>query len=95
MSGKLGVPTAGGEFDNPPRRSATKAAPAPRKDAPEDEDSPDVRLIIEEAEDPERQVYTLVDRRTGEVVGRFKRDEMLRRAEAGLYAAGDGISVKA
>jgi hypothetical protein len=48
----------------------------------------DLRLIIEETGEAGHYVYTVVDRRTGKVISRRPRDEVLRlRGEDG-YSAG-------
>ena len=48
----------------------------------------DMRLVIEEGEGLEGCVYTIVDRRTGRVVSRRARDEVLRLRDDDGYAAG-------
>lgn len=55
----------------------------------------DLRLIIEEAGDPGQYVYTVVDRRTGEVVSRLPREEILRLREQIDYATGAVFDGKA
>ena len=55
----------------------------------------DLRLVIEEADEPEGYVYTVIDRRTGRVVNRLKREELLRLREDQGYAAGSLIASKA
>ena len=96
MSGKVGLPAAGADAPGQaPRRAVPKVRPVPRGDSFEETSDADLRLIIEETGDPVELVYTIVDRKTGQIVRRFRREEMLRRQESGAYAAGDGFSVKA
>ena len=49
-------------------------------------DQSDLRLIIEE--EGEGVIYTIVDRRTGKVVSRLSREEVLRLRQKSDYAAG-------
>ena len=58
-------------------------------------DQPDVRLIIEESDRPGSYVYKTLDRRTGEVLQQFPREELLRMREDKTYLAGDVISANA
>ena len=59
-------------------------------------DQPDLRLIIEESEDEAGGlVYIIVDRRTGKVVSRLSREEVLRLREKSNYAAGAVFNGKA
>jgi hypothetical protein len=96
MSGKVGLPAAGADAPGQaPRRSVPKVRPVPQVESTEETSDADLRLIIEETGDPVELVYTLVDRKTGQIVKQFRREEMLRRQELGDYAAGDGFSVKA
>jgi flagellar protein FlaG len=48
----------------------------------------DLRLIIEEAGEPGRYVYTIVDRRSGRIISQHPRDEVLKLREQSAYAAG-------
>jgi len=49
----------------------------------------DLRLIIEESGEGEgHYVYTVVDRRTGKVVSRLPREQVLRLREQAGYSAG-------
>jgi len=48
----------------------------------------DLRLIIEEAGEPGRYVYTVVNRITGEIVSQLPREEVLRLREQSDYTAG-------
>jgi flagellar protein FlaG len=53
--------------------------------------SSDLRLIIEEDQASGAFVYKTIDRRTGEVVAQFPRDQVLRLREVEDYSAGDVI----
>lgn len=56
----------------------------------------DLRLVIEEeADEPGRYVYTIIDRRTGRVVNRLAREDVLKLRDDRLYAAGKLIDSKA
>jgi hypothetical protein len=62
----------------------------------ESPDQPDLRLIIEESdEEAGGFVYIIVDRRTGKVVSRLTREEVLRLREKSNYAAGAVFNGKA
>ena len=76
--------------------SAPTAAVRPVKavDSAEPTDEPDLRLIIEDSEAAGGLVYIIVDRRTGKVVRRLSREEVLRLKERSGYAAGDVFSGK-
>jgi flagellar protein FlaG len=58
-------------------------------------DSADLRLIIEEDQASGTYVYKTVNRRTGEVVQQFPRQEVLRLREETGYVAGAVIRTKA
>jgi hypothetical protein len=55
----------------------------------------DLRLVIEETGEPGQFVYTIIDRRTGRIVSRRARDEVLRLREDDGYAAGALFDSKA
>lgn len=78
--------------------STQPPAVKPTKPVDSDEDNtdqPDLRLIIEESEEAGGVVYTIVDRRTGKVVRRLSREEVLRLREKSNYAAGAVFNGKA
>jgi uncharacterized FlaG/YvyC family protein len=76
-----------------PQGTAVKASrPA---DSPEAADEPDLRLMIEESEEAGGYVYVIVDRKTGKVVRRLSREEVLRLREKSNYAAGAVFDGKA
>jgi flagellar protein FlaG len=56
---------------------------------------PDVRLVIEESEQPGSYVYKTLDRRTGEVLQQFPREELLRLREVEGYQSGQVVSTRA
>ena len=73
--------------------------PAPPESAPRAarvvegaEDQADIRLIIEELDGS--YVYKTVDRRTGDIVAQYPREELLKMREEDDYAAGAVISAK-
>jgi hypothetical protein len=55
----------------------------------------DLRLVIEEADEPGHYVYSIIDRRTGRVVKRLRREEVLKLRDDERYAAGRLIDSKA
>lgn len=70
----------------PPRSKAAKAEPAPPVD-----DGPqpgDLRLVIEQVEGTGEYVYKTVDRRTGETLQQFPREQILKLREEADYASG-------
>ena len=52
----------------------------------------DVRLVIEESDQPGSYVYKTLDRRTGEVLQQFPREELLKLREDETYEAGAVVS---
>ena len=77
-----------------PVAPTSRVSPSMAVDSPEATDESDMRLIIEEAEDG-GVVYTIVDRRTGKVVSRMSREEVLRLRQKSGYAAGAVFDGKA
>ncbi len=67
-------------------------APRPAKVAEGAEDQADIRLIIEEQDGS--YVYKTVDRRTGDIVAQYPREELLKMREEDGYAAGTVIRAK-
>ncbi len=63
-------------------------APTVKKDPPAVEKVADFRLVIEEDPATGSFVYKTLDRRTGEVVNQFPREQMLRLRDAENYAPG-------
>ena len=66
---------------------------APSKAAETAPDTADLRLVIEEGGGS--YVYKTIDRRTGEVVAQFPREEILKMREEIAYEAGAVISASA
>ena len=58
-------------------------------------EQPDVRLVIEESDQPGSYVYKTLDRRTGEVLQQYPREELLRLREEEGYQAGTVIQTQA
>ncbi len=90
MSGKVVLPSASAE---PAQGHGASQPPSDVKpirpiSALASDDHADLRLIIEEAGDTGQYVYTVVDRRTGKVLSRLPRDEILRLREQAGYSAG-------
>jgi len=69
-----------------PGSPMSRVSPSVPADSPEATDQSDLRLIIEE--EGEGVVYTIVDRRTGKIVSRLSREEVLRLRQRSDYAAG-------
>ena len=58
-------------------------------------DERDLRLVIEHDEVAGTLIYRIIDRRTGEVVQQYLREEVLQMREDADYSAGGVISTKA
>ena len=73
------------------------AIPAAKKDPelPPSADQPDVRLVIEESDQPGSYIYKTLDRRTGEVLQQFPRVELLRLRDEEDYRSGSVVSTRA
>ncbi len=78
-----------------PGAQTSEVRPVKPVDSSEVTDQPDLRLIIEESEEAGGLVYIIVDRRTGKVVSRLSREEVLRLREKSNYAAGAVFDGKA
>ena len=79
-----------------PNPLAPEVRPAKPVGSQEPADQPDLRLIIEESEEEAGGfVYIIVDRRTGRIVSRLSREEVLRLREKSNYAAGAVFNGKA
>jgi flagellar protein FlaG len=74
-------------------RVPTKGAPG--EPPPAAADQPDVRLIIEEDEQSGAFIYKTMDRRTGEVIQQFPREEILRLQQDEQYVAGAVVNARA
>ncbi|MDB5456366.1 MAG: flaG [Caulobacter sp.] len=71
-----------------PQASAIQPPPPPQAV------NPDLRLIIEEDGGPGSYVYKTIDRRTGEVVNQFPREEILRIRHSHDYSAGTVVKAE-
>ncbi|MFA6157934.1 hypothetical protein [Mesorhizobium sp.] len=72
--------------------SAPAAQPIEHQPAPPVEAGPqpgDLRLVIEQDGDSGEYVYKTVDRRTGETLQQFPREQILKLREETTYASGD------
>ncbi|RYF98961.1 MAG: hypothetical protein EON94_12185 [Caulobacteraceae bacterium] len=86
----------------PPKDVApAKDAPAVKDEAPEQSKSTtvlaaqaDFRLVIEE-DSSGAFVYKTMDRRTGEVIQQFPREQILRLRESEQYTAGSVVNARA
>jgi hypothetical protein len=89
----------------PPRRAAARVSEwrsvlsagvsfAPPVEAVEGVAGSEIRLIVEEPE-PGQVVYVLVDARSGKVLSRQSREEVLRTARSAKYRAGRFYDTKA
>lgn len=56
---------------------------------------PDVRLVIEESDQAGSYVYKTLDRRTGEVLQQFPREQLLRLRDEEGYEAGAVVNTRA
>lgn len=76
-----------------PAAQAAQAAPSAEPEPPAPvEGGPqpgDLRLVIEQDNDSGEYVYKTVDRRTGETLQQFPREQILKLREAADYASGD------
>jgi len=96
MSGKV-LPAAAANplLGTTPSSSSTDVKLARPADAAESIPEADLRLIIEETGEAGEYVYTIVDRRTGRIVSRLSREELLRLREKSNYTAGAVFDGKA
>ena len=76
------------------RSVSTEAAP-PAQAAPQELAQPDLRLVIEEDGSSGRFIYKTLDRRTGEIVHQYPREDVLKLGEGDGYKAGRIISATA
>lgn len=66
--------------------------PIEHQPAPPVDDGPqpgDLRLVIEQDDDSGEYVYKTVDRRTGETLQQYPREQVLKLREGATYASGD------
>ena len=95
MSSKISTATALTGAGTGPRLPTGEPAPAPHEPRLHNGDPIDYRLVIEEDEASGSFVYKTLDRRTGEVVNQFPREQMLKMAQDIDYEAGAVITTKA
>jgi flagellar protein FlaG len=76
------------------RRAAARLAAAVN-DAGASAEEADVRLVIEEDEASGTCIYMAVNRRTGEVLAKYRREQILRMRDDAGYSAGGVIRTKA
>jgi hypothetical protein len=81
-----------GQPSNTPAETAETSAPAP--DPSDASDTTDLRLMIEADQADGALVYTTVDGRTGKVVQKLPREEVLRMGDAKNYVAGQLIKTR-
>lgn len=77
---------------NAPAKAAGDRAVSPPKEAPAAPAGPqpgDLRLVIEEDAASGSYVYKTVDRRTGDVLQQFPREDVLRFKQAAHYDPGE------
>ncbi len=77
---------------------APAVQPVEHEQAPPVEAGPqpgDLRLVIEQDGDSGEYVYKTVDRRTGETLQQFPREQILKLREEATYASGDVFDGKA
>lgn len=89
---KLGtvVPVSDASFGSlPPHARDTE-----REQPPAAKDLPDVRLIIEEDQVTGAFIYKTIERRTGQVIQQFPREEILRLKQEGELDAGAIINAR-
>jgi flagellar protein FlaG len=81
---------AGGVFTSAPREVAPKEAAPVEKPAVASGPQPgDLRLVIEEDSTTGTYVYKTVDRRTGDILQQFPREDVLRFKQAEHYDPGE------
>ena len=81
---------AGGVFTSAPRGAASKEAAPVEKPAVADGPQPgDLRLVIEQDSKTGTYVYKTVDRRTGDILQQFPREDVLRFKQAEHYDPGE------
>lgn len=71
------------------RKVAEAAAGPPAEEHPPAIGQPDLRLVIEEDKSSGSFIYKTLDRRTGEIVQQYPREEVLRLRELPGYQPGD------
>ncbi len=78
-----------------PVQSPAEVPAQPDKSADNGPQPGDLRLVIDQDPDSGEYVYKTVDRRTGETLQQFPREEILKLRDATHYASGDVYDGKA
>ena len=101
MSNSINISPTGGAPDSTyggHSNSSQDGAPTPARVQEKAEDSSpdpaDLRLVIEDDEATGTYVYKTIDRRTGQVVQQYPRDQILKLRDASDYTAGAVIKAK-
>lgn len=96
VQGRVASATASASTKSPEDPQAAGSAQADRAKPVDKGPQPgDLRLVIEQSGDTGEYVYKTVDRRTGETLQQFPREEILKLREATRYASGDVYDGKA
>jgi flagellar protein FlaG len=82
------TPDLSGTPSNAPVPSAAPAAPVKAADPSAADRIVDYRLVIEEDPVTGSFIYKTLDRRTGEVVNQFPREQLLRLRDSEAYSPG-------
>ncbi|CAN5142632.1 flagellar protein FlaG [soil metagenome] len=81
---------AGGVFTSAPKQASPKdAAPVEKPVVTEGPQPGDLRLVIEEDAKTGTYIYKTVDRRTGDILQQFPREDVLRFKQAEHYDPGE------
>ena len=88
------APNSDGQ-SSPHQHRRRQSAPAPQADPAAPAYSPEQRLVIQEDGETGSFIYTVIDRSSGEVVAKTKREEVARMSERADYAAGSLIKTRA
>lgn len=95
MQSKVAPYAAAPDLSYGRRRRASARMTGSANDGGGSPEEADVRLVIEEDEESGTCVYIAVNRRTGEVLAKYRREQLLRMREDAGYSAGGVIRTKA
>jgi len=95
MQSKVAPYTAASDVGYRRRRRAAAPVLTSANDAGASPEEADVRLVIEEDEVTGDCVYIAVNRRTGEILAKYRREQLLQMREDAGYSAGGVIRTKA